>query len=467
MTQLTFFGGINEIGGNKILLEESGTRVFLDFGKSFGLWGKFFEEFLRPSASQGISQFLNTKLIPDIKGIYRKDLLEFADLPIHKQPYVHGVFLSHAHQDHASYISFFDEEIPIYCSSTTKKVLEAIETVGNRNIEGEITNFKKRPLLASQRLQLPISRQIFTEKKVIIDGIEMELVAVDHSIPGSCAMIIHCPNSTIIYSGDLRLHGTFGNATEEFAQRAFDEKPDVFLCEGTRITETSRYGEEKVFEEAKDVCLKTKGLVTVEFSWKDITRFLTIYKVAKETNRRVLIPIRLAYYINCLRQTLDFLPSLNDENILIFLERISSGTYDDTDYSKWQREFLNYPNLVKADYVKINQNKIISCLGYFDMLDLLEIKPEKNSAYIHATSEPYSEEMEFDAKRMDNWLELLELNKFQIHASGHAPGVDLFKIANIINPKKLIPIHTVHPREFEKTDLKVLYPTIGETIIID
>jgi len=30
MTNLTFYGGVNEIGGNKILLEDKDTRGFLD-----------------------------------------------------------------------------------------------------------------------------------------------------------------------------------------------------------------------------------------------------------------------------------------------------------------------------------------------------------------------------------------------------------------------------------------------------
>ncbi|MGD0327655.1 MAG: hypothetical protein ABSB21_03390 [Halobacteriota archaeon] len=37
MTSLIFYGGVNEIGGNKILLEDQGTRLFLDFGMSFSL----------------------------------------------------------------------------------------------------------------------------------------------------------------------------------------------------------------------------------------------------------------------------------------------------------------------------------------------------------------------------------------------------------------------------------------------
>jgi len=76
MTSLTFYGGVKEIGGNKILLEDKGTKIFLDFGMSFGRRGKFFEEFLTPRTANGIGDFLTMNLIPDIKGIYREDLLK-------------------------------------------------------------------------------------------------------------------------------------------------------------------------------------------------------------------------------------------------------------------------------------------------------------------------------------------------------------------------------------------------------
>jgi len=35
MMSLTFYGGVDEIGGNKVLLEDGDARVFLDFGQSF------------------------------------------------------------------------------------------------------------------------------------------------------------------------------------------------------------------------------------------------------------------------------------------------------------------------------------------------------------------------------------------------------------------------------------------------
>ena len=40
---LTFYGGVGEIGGNKILLEAEDSRVFLDFGTSFSREEEFFE----------------------------------------------------------------------------------------------------------------------------------------------------------------------------------------------------------------------------------------------------------------------------------------------------------------------------------------------------------------------------------------------------------------------------------------
>ena len=48
MTSITFHGGVNEIGGNKFLVEDKDTKIFLDFGMSFKKYGTYYEEFLQP-----------------------------------------------------------------------------------------------------------------------------------------------------------------------------------------------------------------------------------------------------------------------------------------------------------------------------------------------------------------------------------------------------------------------------------
>ena len=71
MLTLTFYGGVNEIGGNKILLEDKDAKIFLDFGMSFGQANKYFSEFLQPRKCNGLGDFIEVGFIPDLKGLYR------------------------------------------------------------------------------------------------------------------------------------------------------------------------------------------------------------------------------------------------------------------------------------------------------------------------------------------------------------------------------------------------------------
>ncbi|MCX6821368.1 MAG: MBL fold metallo-hydrolase, partial [Candidatus Aenigmarchaeota archaeon] len=96
--KLTFFGGVNEIGGNKILLEDSGTKIFLDFGMPFSQVGKFFSEFLQPRKCNGLGDFFEFGLLPDLKGLYRRDYLQHMGREPEDTEY-QGVLLTHAHAD--------------------------------------------------------------------------------------------------------------------------------------------------------------------------------------------------------------------------------------------------------------------------------------------------------------------------------------------------------------------------------
>lgn len=51
MAAVTCYGGVGEIGGNRLLVDLGGTSLLLDFGFSFGAEGRFFEEYLQPRPS--------------------------------------------------------------------------------------------------------------------------------------------------------------------------------------------------------------------------------------------------------------------------------------------------------------------------------------------------------------------------------------------------------------------------------
>ena len=73
-TTLTFYGGVNEIGGNKILLKFNDGSIFLDFGLSYNEESLFFEEFLQPRSNCKYYDLTRLGLLPKLNGIYRKDV---------------------------------------------------------------------------------------------------------------------------------------------------------------------------------------------------------------------------------------------------------------------------------------------------------------------------------------------------------------------------------------------------------
>jgi ribonuclease J len=64
MPTITCNDGVNTIGGNKILLEDGDTRLFFDFGTSFGTRYEFFEEYLKPHPGVGLFEVLYIELLP-------------------------------------------------------------------------------------------------------------------------------------------------------------------------------------------------------------------------------------------------------------------------------------------------------------------------------------------------------------------------------------------------------------------
>ena len=95
MVLLTIYDGANGIGGNKIYLEENGKGVFLDFGKNFGKYGLFYEEFLKNRDTRGIHDLVYLDLLPKL-NIYRPDLIP-SDLFLNQHPAMNiaAVLLSH------------------------------------------------------------------------------------------------------------------------------------------------------------------------------------------------------------------------------------------------------------------------------------------------------------------------------------------------------------------------------------
>jgi ribonuclease J len=233
MSQLTFYGGVNEIGGNKILLKDKDTKLFFDFGEPFGFGSDFFIEWLAPRERFGLRDYFALDLMPKIKGLYSREALAPTDFK-YTSPEFQGIFISHIHYDHSNHIRFVDEQIPIYLGRTALRMLNSWETTSPQVYFGvhEYCTFK-------------------TGDKLKIDDIEVEPVHVDHSTPSAYGFLIYTSDATIVYTGDFRLHGTHAWMTHDFIEKAVAANPDVLICEGTRVAPVDKredLSEREVYE---------------------------------------------------------------------------------------------------------------------------------------------------------------------------------------------------------------------------
>jgi len=137
------------------------------------------------------------------------------------------------------------------------------------------------------------------------------------------------------------------------------------------------------------------------------------------------------------------------------------GIYSEiTDRSrrKWEHEVVaSYYADRYVDHAAIRESPqdYILCFSFFDMKHLLDIKPE-GGTYIYSACEAFNEEMEIDFRRLWQWLRRFGISSrgffldgkgelhFErpYHASGHAPGEDIARAIEQIDPDVIVPVHT-------------------------
>ncbi|MFB0563058.1 MAG: MBL fold metallo-hydrolase [Candidatus Lokiarchaeia archaeon] len=419
MVELTFYGGVGEVGGNMFLLSDGDTRVFLDFGMNYTSRKNFYSwPALQPKDERGLLDF---GLLPELEGIYRFDKSE---------PNFDGIILSHAHGDHSGYISLIKRKIPVYCGETASFMLRAIDETRRKSFEKDFSGLGWKTFRTGDRVK--------------IGDIEILPVHVDHSIPGAYGFIIHTSEGTLVYTGDFRSHGTRPDLTVDFMEKAGEERPEAMICEGTNIMQARISSESEVEEKLNTVVASASNIVLASFSQNDIDRLRTFYNVAKKNDRYVVISPKQAYLLRALQNdpNLD-VPDIKGKRFII-LDKGKKKV-------KWEREEIErYNNVKSSSEIGEIQNKVIYVCSQFDLNELVDIKPEAGSIYIYSSSEPFNEEAEIDFDRLKNWLASYGLPLYQIHTSGHIMPHELKEVFKKVKPKKLIPVHTEYPELFKK-----------------
>ena len=596
--RLTFYGGVDEIGGNKILLQTDDGSVLLDFGRRMGEYSKFFSEFLQSRSKNAFRDMLRLGILPKIDGVYTPYLVDMTVLfennkvknmvplgealdywkttdvcPCNSEhPAVDAVFVSHAHFDHIQDVSFLDPCIPVFCTEKTKVLAKAMTDVSVLGVDDQyyriakkVTIKQKEPLFKTlcpgecacceeKETEHPIVQDPKTKFKFTHDiapqyrtfntspeghvkGIKYKLIPVGHSVPGACSILITTPNGKrILYTGDVRFHGENEVSIDDYVH-SICGPIDILITEGTRVSQEEVLTENAVEKIISADITRAEGLVLINFGWKDLTRFNTVYQATKENRRTLLISPKLAYLLYEMHSNfpIECADPREMPNLKVYLKREGDLLYSKADYDKYCMGYLHFhgrniaqddrnivrvaerlgvggnpnnpknplpktseqepydykelyelathhlDNGVRAFQIRKNPCKYVLMFSYWDaneLFDLISIDNQSKVRYISASTEPFNEEMEIDETKMVNWLDFFNITydyerkdeqKFFVrrHVSGHASKNELRELIEKINPKKIIPIHTDHPKVFK--DMfpgKVILPKYAQPIEI-
>ncbi len=405
MVSLTFYGGVDEIGGNKILVESADGSILLDFGRRMEYTQKYFSEFLQIRSKNALRDMIRLEVLPPIEGIYAPHLVDatvllednqnLGKIPLNQasdywkldnvspynpgSPRVDAVFVSHAHFDHIQDVSFLDPAIPIYCTKKTKILAKAISDVSvsgvddqyyelrrKRAIKEKSTSYKTlfpgeleykeerkdpKPDIRNEKAGFdftheytPRYRSFKTDLEGKVKGITYKMIPVGHSLPGACSILLTLPDEKrILYTGDLRFHGANEITIDEYVAEV-GSPIHIMITEGTRIDHLEVLTETDTSTRISSDIEEAEGLVLINFGWKDLARFKIIYDATKDKGRTFVISPKLAYLLY--EMHFNFPNQYRDPTTLpdlkVYLKREGGLLYSKVDYDKFKMGYLHF-----------------------------------------------------------------------------------------------------------------------------
>ncbi|MFW9874153.1 MAG: MBL fold metallo-hydrolase [Candidatus Thorarchaeota archaeon] len=460
---LTLLGGVHEVGGNTILLEDKGynTKILIDFGVKIGRYYDRYESGEHPSS---IKELIQANLLPDtdkipIQNLYLTDL--DPKTPNSANPSnLDGILISHPHKDHYLGLSFINRTIPVYTGKVTKRIIRAACKSSEEVTDNNFHNLNWHTFR--------------TGEIVDIKGLKIVPFHVDHSVPAAYGFIIYTSIGSIVYTGDFRRHGTLSYMTEEFLKEIEEhntlatkcelsqnqkdlltEGTKVLICEGTKINKGMVESEESVEENLKKIFDNNPfDFILVKYDRIDWDRFRTFSNIAKCYGWKYIITEMDAYFYYLLNRKAVY-PSMREPNIIrddhIYILKRGSIRH------KWQEiirynidvtgkadRFLNYRDLKRLG------DKFMVYITHLPEILMNNLDFSKRGLFISSSIDPYAEEFYDNTHSIRRQLEAYGIPAYRVHASGHATPQDIINFIEQVRPKYLIPIHTEHPEFFRK-----------------
>ena len=419
--------GAREIGGTCIELTAGEERLVLDLGTPLtdpeALAGKveLDSERALPDAVRAVGGTL-----PKVPGLYLWD---------QENDLVAGVVISHAHQDHYGFVRYVRPGVPVYASEGTRALMEASSLfLPGAGPFPEITALPKW-------------------KPVRIGPFTVTGYLVDHSAPDALALLVEAEGHRLFYSGDLRAHGRKGKLFEALLERP---PPDIdcLLLEGTMMDRgKQRYPTEAAVEEGLVSILKDDPAPVFVFcSSQNLDRVCSLYRAALRTDRVLVIDLYTAFVLDWLKSLSDRLPQHDTRNVRVKYWRNHADVLAENGHEQFlydvARSRVEMGDLVgdAGRYVILARaNRLFNVVaGRMPDPSAVRLIWSQWSGYLTG----------------DDSVSLFAVNYgievAHVHTSGHATVEDLRRLADAVDAKCVVPIHTFFPEGYHDISDRVL-----------
>lgn len=432
MTEIKFYSGMSTIGGTVISITYKQHRLIFDFGY---VVKPVFDEYLKP---RNLRDKLRMQMLPKVEGVFSKQELGDYDVQSCDDSSLEtAFFISHMHLDHMSSLEHIACNIPIFMSSASKTMYEALVDVGEQK---PLDNIFGKPF----------------NESFDFGPLSLTIIPVDHDVPGASGLIIQTPDGTITYTGDLRFHGHDPSLSHQFIEKA--KGTYILISEGVTISfieedrellpiselpEGART-EQILMKDFEEICNNHTGSVFFNIYHRNIYRILNIIEMAKANNRRPVLEYETAKLISHFTEQKDF---------LVIDYHNEFGSYD-----------LPYKTILPEDISK-DPGAFILQMSYPHTMTLLDMNLE-NAAYIHSNGTPLGD---YDPAyaRLTLLLEMVGLEFISLPCGGHAHPDQLKYMVEAISPKTLVPYHSFAPQHLTKDNGNQVLPQPGDLYVLD
>lgn len=426
---LTIHRGTHEIGGSCVELVTDKSRLILDMGMP--LMNSDGSPYKHPE-DLSAEELRNQGILPNIADLY-------CDSP-EKDTHV---VISHAHQDHYGFLKYLHPNMPVYMTAGTKALID-VSTIFLRNIEVSGTNSEFK-----------------VWKPIAIGDYKVTPYLVDHSAPDAVSFLIEADGKRIFYTGDFRSSGRKGKVFDNLLERP-PKDIDYLLVEGTMVgRKKQKYVDEVAIEEEfVNIFSNKDNLAFIFASGQNVDRLVSAFRAAIKTDSIFVIDLYSAFILDKLKTVSKQIPQYSWDNVRVKYWK----NHADTLAKAGLENFLFKVNRKKIEVEEIaeSSNKIVM----FVRANSLVKKITDNLPNIDGTKLIWSMWSGYltDDSIMKKFANSNGLSIEHVHTSGHATVEDLKRFVDALNPKTVIPMHTMNPDKLATNFDNALVITDGETI---